>query len=72
MTWIVEQVINQGKVIKSGTKEVSFITDQDVSASFQKDGLVINDSEQQLVPLPKPASATNPADEECPAAKESK
>ncbi|KAG8180428.1 hypothetical protein JTE90_022775 [Oedothorax gibbosus] len=64
------EVINKAQVVKSGTKEVSFTTDKDISERYDKDSRIINDSEEQLVPTPK--KSKDPADEECTAAKESK
>ncbi|GFR23611.1 murinoglobulin-1 [Trichonephila clavata] len=67
------QVMWQGKIISTNTKDVSFDTGDDVSKKFENNDDIINDSETQLVPPPQSeASDSSSSEENCPGAKEAK
>lgn len=67
------QVIRQGRIEYTGTKDVSFDTGDDVSSKFENNDELINDSETQLVPPPESESSDSSSSEEnCPGAKEAR
>ncbi|GIY63383.1 alpha-2-macroglobulin-like protein 1 [Caerostris extrusa] len=72
------QVLRLGKVVYSGTQEVNFNTEDDVSSKYENDNELINSSEVQVVPEPddpssSPSSSSEDSDENsCPSARDSR
>ncbi|XP_055924186.1 alpha-2-macroglobulin-like [Argiope bruennichi] len=66
------EILKQGTVVKSGSKQVTFNIQDDVSSKYENSDEIINGSETQISPsLPESSSSESSSEENCPSAKES-
>ncbi|GIX94006.1 alpha-2-macroglobulin-like protein 1, partial [Caerostris darwini] len=72
------QVLRLGKIVSTGTQEVNFNIEDDVSSKYENDNELINDSEIQIVPVPDDSPSPSSSSEEdsdenlCPSARDSR
>ncbi|GFQ91798.1 alpha-1-macroglobulin [Trichonephila clavata] len=68
------QILAKEKVVYTGTKEVSFHVEDDVSGKFFNDNVLINESQTQLIPAPKSSSSSDSSsvEQNCPGTKDAR
>ncbi|GIY82567.1 alpha-1-inhibitor 3, partial [Caerostris extrusa] len=71
------QVLRLGKIVSSGTQDVNFNIEDDVSNKYENDNELINSSEVQVVPEPDQSPSSSSEDDDsnenlCPSARDSR
>ncbi|GIY10889.1 alpha-1-macroglobulin [Caerostris darwini] len=71
------QVLRLGKIVSSGTQDVNFNIEDDVSSKYENDNELINSSEVQVVPEPDESPSSSSEDDDsnenlCPSARDSR
>ncbi|GIX86973.1 alpha-2-macroglobulin [Caerostris extrusa] len=74
---LIYQVLKKGKVTYTGSQDINFKVQDDVSSKYEKDDEIINASETQLVPKLPPSSSSSSSEstsgeENCPSTRDAR